>query len=357
MASLRNRSSLATMAFEDGFVDFRSDTVTRPTAEMRRAMADAVVGDDVFRGDPTVNRLQEEAAEALGFEAALFVPSGVMANQVSIMAQTRPGDEVICDPHAHVRNIERGASSAFSGIAFRPVDSDAGFITADHIDAVMELAGSFHQRVSLASWENTHMLSGGRVVPRSVIAEGFAAADAHGISKHIDGARIFNAAVALGVDASQLVEGADTVSFCFSKGLGAPVGSAVVGEAALIEEIRYLRARMGGGMRQVGILAAAASIALRDRDRLADDHALARYLATSLADRQSDLIDPETVETNIVNIRAASLSRPWAELAAEFERAGIAVYPPFDQRFRVITHRDVDRADVDRLVEIVARAA
>ena len=320
-------------------------------------MADAVVGDDVFRGDPTVNRLQEEAAETLGFEAALFVPSGVMANQLSIMAQTRPGDEVICDPLAHVRNIERGASSAFSGIAYRPVDSEAGFITADHIDAVMALAGRFHPRVRLACWENTHNFSGGRVVPRSVIAEGFAAADAHGLSKHVDGARIFNAAVALEVDASELVAGADTVSFCFSKGLGAPVGSAVVGSREMIEEIRYLRARMGGGMRQVGILAAAASIALRDRSRLADDHSLARYLGDSLAARKADLVDPSGVETNIVNIRADALPRPWPELAADFEAAGIAVYPPFDQRFRVVTHRDVDRADVDRLEEIVARAA
>lgn len=344
------------MAFDDGFVDFRSDTVTRPTAEMRKAMADAVVGDDVFRGDPTVNRLQEEAAAVLGFAAALFVPSGVMANQLSVMAQTRPGDEVVCDPLAHVRNIERGASSAFSGIAYRPVESDAGFIMPAHIDGVMELAGRFHPRVRLVCWENTHNFSGGRVVPVEVMREGFAAADAHRLAKHVDGARIFNAAVALGVEAADLVAGADTVSFCFSKGLGAPVGSAVVGGAEMIEEIRYLRARMGGGMRQVGILAAAASIALRDRERLADDHALARYLAEKLAARQADLVDPSSVETNIVNIRAAAIVRPWPALAADFERAGIAVYPPFDTRFRVVTHRDVDRADVDRLVDIVTRA-
>ncbi len=318
-------------------------------------MAEAVVGDDVFRNDPTVNRLQEEAAAVLGFEAALFVPSGVMANQLSVMAQTRPGDEVICDPLAHVRNIERGASSAFSGIAYRPVGSEAGFISAAHIDGVMELAGRFQPRVRLVCWENSHNFSGGRVVPVEVMREGFAAADAHQLSKHVDGARIFNAAVALGVEAAELVAGADTVSFCFSKGLGAPVGSAVVGAADMIEEIRYLRARMGGGMRQVGILAAAASIALRDRERLAEDHELARYLASELADRQVDLVDPESVETNIVNIRAAAIARPWPQLADDFESAGIGVYPPFDARFRVVTHRDVDRADVDRLVDIVTR--
>lgn len=341
------------MAFDDGFVDFRSDTVTRPTAEMRKAMADAAVGDDVFRGDPTVNGLQDECAALLGFESGLFVPSGVMANQLCVMAQTRPGDEVICDPLAHVRNIERGASSALSGIAYRPVESEAGFITAQHIAGVMELAGRFHPRVRLVCWENTHNFSGGRVVPVDVMAAGLAAAEAHGLAKHVDGARIFNAAVALGVEAAKIVQGADTVSFCFSKGLGAPVGSAVVGSSDTIEEIRYLRARLGGGMRQVGILAAAASIALRDRTRLAEDHELARYLAMELADRQGDLVDPASVETNIVNISAAAIRRPWLELASDFEQEGIAVYPPFDERFRIVTHRDVDRADVDRLVQIV----
>jgi threonine aldolase len=220
----------------------------------------------------------------------------------------------------------------------------------------MELAGRFHPRVRLVCWENTHNFSGGRVVPVDVMQLGFAAADVHGLAKHVDGARLFNAAVALGVEAASIVEGADTVSFCFSKGLGAPVGSAVVGSGDMIEELRYLRARLGGGMRQVGVLAAAASIALRDRDRLAEDHELARYLATQLTKRQSDLVDLSSVETNIVNIRAEAITRPWPDLAGDFEAAGIAVYPPFDERFRVVTHRDVDRADVDRLVDIVTRA-
>lgn len=341
------------MAFDDGFVDFRSDTVTRPTDEMRKAMAEAPVGDDVYGDDPSINRLESEAAEALGFEAAVFVPSGIMANQLAIMAHTRPGDDVLCDPLAHVRNIERGASAALSGVSYRPVDSVAGNITPEMIDAAMDLAGRFFPRIRLVCWENTHNWSGGRVVSRDRIARGFAAADRHGLKKHLDGARIFNAAAALGVDGDQLVAGADTVSFCFSKALGAPVGSAVVGNREIIDEIRYLRGRMGGAMRQSGILAAAASIALRDRHRLADDHSLARSIAERLADHDEALVDISSVETNIVNIKASALGRPWDDLAAAFSREGIAVNAPFGERFRIVTHRDVDAEDAERLLAVL----
>ena len=341
------------MAFDDGFVDFRSDTVTRPTDEMRKAMAEAPVGDDVYGDDPSINRLEAEAAEALEFEAAVFVPSGIMGNQLAIMAHTRPGDDVLCDPLAHVRNIERGASAALAGISYRPVDSVAGNITPEMIDTAMDLAGRFFPRINLVCWENTHNHSGGRVVSREQLALGFAAANRHGLKKHLDGARIFNAAVALGLDGHQLVEGADTVSFCFSKGLGAPVGSAVVGNQETIDEIRYLRGRQGGAMRQAGILAAAASIALRDRSRLAADHVLARSIAERLADHDEKLVDLSTVETNIVNIRASALSRPWEELSLAFSREGIAVNAPFGERFRIVTHRDVDTADAERLLAVL----
>lgn len=342
------------MAFTDGVADFRSDTVTRPTDEMRKAMAEAEVGDDVYSDDPTTNRFEAEAAEAIGFEAALFVPSGIMANQLPIMAQTRPGEEIICDPLAHVRNIEGGSSSALSQVAYRPVDSEAGRILPEHIDDVMELAGTFFPRVSLACWENTHNLSGGRVVPADVMAAGFEAAKRHGLSIHVDGARIWNAALALEVPASQLVDGADTVSYCMSKGLGAPVGSVVVGREDMIAEIRYLRRRMGGGMRQVGILTAAASIALRDRERLVEDHRLAATLAGALAERVPGLVDLETVETNLVNCDAHALPRPFAEIDADLREAGIRVNAPFKRRFRLVTHRDVDLDDVRRLIDIVA---
>ncbi len=341
------------MAFSNGIADFRSDTVTQPTDEMRRAMATAEVGDDVYSDDPTTNRFEEEAADAIGFPAAVFVPSGIMANQLAIMAQTRPGEEVICDPLAHVRNIERGASSALSQVAYRPVESEAGMILPEHIDDVMELAGRFYPRVRLACWENTHNLSGGRVVPTDVMAAGFAAARRHGLSIHVDGARIWNAAIALDVPAAQLVEGADTVSYCLSKGLGAPVGSVVVGSSEMIAEIRYLRGRVGGGMRQVGILAAAASIALRDRERLVEDHRLATMLATMIIERRPELVDLDTVESNLVNCDAHALPRPFGEIRSDLEDAGILVNAPFKRRFRLVTHRDVDQDDVRRLVDIV----
>jgi len=317
-------------------------------------MAEAEVGDDVYSDDPTTNRFEAEAAEAIGFEAAVFVPSGIMANQLAIMAQTRPGEEVICDPLAHVRNIERGSSSALSGVGYRPVDSDAGRILPEHIDDVMEFAGKFFPRVRLACWENTHNLSGGRAVPADVMADGFAAARRHGLSIHVDGARIWNAALALEVPASQLVDGADTVSYCLSKGLAAPVGSVVVGSQDMISEIRYLRGRLGGGMRQVGILAAAASIALRDRERLLEDHRLATTLATMLAERAPGLVDLATVETNLVNCDAHALPRSFAEIDADLRAAGIKVNAPFKRRFRLVTHRDVDLDDVRRLTDIVA---
>lgn len=317
-------------------------------------MAEAEVGDDVYSDDPTTNRFEAEAAEAIGFEAAVFVPSGIMANQLAIMAQTRPGEEVICDPLAHVRNIERGSSSALSGVGYRPVESEAGRILPEHIEDVMELAGRFFPRVRLACWENTHNLSGGRVVAADVMADGFAAARRHGLSIHVDGARIWNAALALEVPASRLVDGADTVSYCMSKGLGAPVGSVVVGSADMIAEIRYLRGRLGGGMRQVGILAAAASIALRERERLVEDHGLARTLGGLLAERVPGLVDLETVETNIVNCDAHALPRPFAEIDADLRAAGIKVNAPFKRRFRLVAHRDVDLDDVRRLTDIVA---
>ena len=341
------------MAFSNGIADFRSDTVTQPTDEMRRAMAAAEVGDDVYSDDPTTNRFEEEAANAIGFESAVFVPSGIMANQLPVMAQTRPGEEVICDPLAHLRNIEHGASSALSQVAYRPVDSEAGRILPEHIDDVMELAGRSFPRVRLACWENTHNLSGGRVVPADVMAAGFGAAKRHGLAIHVDGARIWNAAIALGVPAAQLVAGADTVSYCLSKGLGAPVGSVVVGSRELMAEVRYLRRRVGGGMRQVGILAAAASIALRDRERLVEDHRLATLLATLIAERRPELVDLDTVESNLVNCDAHALPRPFEEIRSDLHAAGIRVLAPFKRRFRLVTHRDVDQDDVRRLVDIV----
>jgi threonine aldolase len=339
------------MAFADGIADFRSDTVTRPTDEMRRAMAEAEVGDDVYGDDPTVNLLQEEAADVVGKEAAVFVPTGTMGNQLSLMAQTRPGDDVLCDEGAHVRNIEKGAASAFSGVSFRPVHAPGGWIQPNQIDAVMTTAGGFFPRIRLMVWENSHNLSGGRVTPVEGMRAGNAAGRRHGLSVHFDGARIFNAAAALEVGADELADGVDTVTFCFSKGLGAPVGSIICGTSDLIEEIHYLRKRMGGGMRQVGVVAAPARIALRDRDRVAEDNALARYLAERIADHAPDALDPNSVETNIVNVAVDHLPVRFDDALQAIRADGMLVNPPlFGGVWRLVTHRDVDRADVERLI-------
>jgi len=339
------------MAFADGTADFRSDTVTRPTEEMRRAMAEADVGDDVYGDDPTVNRLQEEAAAAVGKAAAIFVPTGTMGNQLSIMAQTHPGEEVLCDEGAHCRNIERGAASAFSGVAFRTVHAPGGWIQPGQVEAVMRDAGGFFPRIRLMVWENSHNMSGGRATPPEAMADSVHAARAHGVSVHLDGARIFNAAAALDVDATELASHADTVTFCFSKGLGAPVGSIICASADLIGEIHYLRKRMGGGMRQVGVLAAPARIALRDRDRVGEDNALAGYLARSIADRASDAVDLESVQTNIVNVSVDHLPVDIDTVLSRLRGDGILVNPPLAGGvWRLVTHRDVDRSDVDRLV-------
>jgi threonine aldolase len=321
---------------------------------MRQAMADAAVGDDVYRDDPTVNLLEEESAAVVGKEAAVFVPSGTMGNQLSIMAQTRPGEEVICDEAAHCRNVERGAASAFSGVSFRTVHAPGGRIEPHQIEVAAAAAGRFYPRLALLVWENTHNLSGGRVIPVGEMEAGNVTARQAGLSVHLDGARVFNAATALGVGPDQLAEGADTVTFCFSKGLGAPVGSAVCGPAELIAEVRYLRARMGGGMRQVGVLAAPARIALRDWERVVADHMLARQLAEGIADRVPDAVDLDTVETNIVNIALEHLSVGWDELADRLRRRHVLANPPLvGGMWRLVTHRDVDSTDVGRLIDAI----
>jgi threonine aldolase len=343
------------MAFPDGVADFRSDTVTRPTAAMRRAMAEAEVGDDVYGEDPTVNALEEESAAAVGKAAAVFVPTGTMGNQLSIMAQTRPGEEVLCDEGAHCRNVERGASAALSGVAFRTVHAPGGWIQPHQIEVALGTAGVFYPRIGLMVWENTHNLSGGRVIPVEGMEAGNSEARRHGLAIHLDGARLFNAAVALGVGADQLAAGVDTVTFCFSKGLGAPVGSIICGSPELMAEIRYLRKRLGGGMRQVGVIAAAARVALRDWERLEQDHLLAARLAAGIADHAPSAVDPASVETNIVNVVVDHLKRPWPEIAARLATAAVAVNAPINGVWRLVTHRDVDASDVDRLVAAISR--
>ena len=324
--------------------------MTRPTDEMRRAMAEAEVGDDVYSDDPTANALEEEAAAVVGKEAAVFVPTGTMGNQLAIMLQTRPGDDVLCDPGIHSRNVERGAASALSGVAFRSVPAPDGRIRPEMVDEAMAMAG-FFPRIRLMIWENTHNLSGGRVVPIDVMEAGTKAARRHGLSIHLDGARLFNAVAASGVPADRYAAAADTVQFCFSKGLGAPIGSILCGPADLMAEGRYLRKRLGGGMRQVGVLAAAARIALRDRDRLSEDHKVCAELAAGLAALAPEAVNPQAVETNMVQVDVGRLPVPWDEWARRLSEARIKVNPPVGGVLRLVTHRDVSQTDVDRLID------
>lgn len=337
------------MAFEDGIADFRSDTVTRPTEEMLKAMATAELGDDVYGDDPTVNALEEESADAVGKEAAVFVPTGTMGNQLSIMYHTNPGEEVLADESTHSRSVERGGPQALAGVGFRTTSGEGGRITPQDVEEAMALAG-FFPRISLMIWENTHNLSGGRIIPLDVMSETSAVARRHGLAIHIDGARIFNAVAATGVPASRYAEIGDTIQFCFSKGLGAPIGSIVCGDADVIGEIRYLRKRLGGGMRQVGVIAAAAQVALRDRDRLVEDHVLAGKLATRIAERFPGSVEPAGVDTNIVNVDFTKVDFEWDEVSSRMRDERILVNAPFGKWWRLVTHRDVDDADVDRLV-------
>lgn len=340
------------MAFADGTADFRSDTVTRPTTDMLEAMASAELGDDVYGDDPTVNLLEEESAEVVGKAAAVFVPTGTMGNQLSIMLHTNPGEEVLAHEATHTRSAERGGPQALAGVGFRTTSGPGGQITPEDVEEAMGLAG-FFPRIRLMIWENTHNLTGGRVIPLDVMDETSAVARDHGLAVHIDGARIFNAVAATGIDADRYADNGDTIQFCFSKGLGAPIGSIVCGRPDDIDEVRYMRKRLGGGMRQVGVIAAAARIALRERDRLVEDHALAGKLATRLAERFPDCVDPADVETNIVKVDFTKVGYGWDEVRGRLSQAGIRVNAPLGKGWRLVTHRDVDDADVDRLLSVL----
>ena len=341
------------MAFPDGVADFRSDTVTRPTAAMIRAMAEARVGDDVYRDDPTVIALEEEAAELTGKEAGIFVPSGTMGNELAILYHTTPGEEVLAHESSHVRSIEAGAPQALAGVGFRTVAGEGGRITPEDVSAAMAMVG-FFPRISLMVWENTHNMTGGRIIPIELMEATSAKAREFGLAIHLDGARIFNAVAATGVPVDRYAATSDTIQFCFSKGLGAPVGSIICGASETIAEIRYLRRRLGGTMRQVGVIAAAARVALADRDRLVEDHILAKRLAEGLAELFPDAIDVSKVDTNILVLDFPKVGLSWPEIAARFEAGGIRANPPFGSTWRLVTHRDVDDEDVNRLLRALS---
>jgi threonine aldolase len=348
-------------------IDLRSDTVTRPDAAMRRAMAEAEVGDDVFGEDPTVAVLEEEAAAAVGQEAALFVPSGTMGNQIALHLHGRPGSEVLCDAQSHILNYEMGAMAALSGLLPRPLASPGGRLDPAAVEAAIAPEVSFRSRTGLIAVENTNNLAGGTVYDRPHLEALLAVARRHRLPIHLDGARIFNAATALGVPAAALGAGFDSVQFCLSKGLGAPVGSLVCGSRAFAGEARRVRKMLGGGMRQVGVLAAAGLVALRHGPgRLAEDHAHARLLAAALAELPGIALDPAAVQTNIVIFAVtsaffgASEATPDGTSAAFLARLrehGVLGVPVGADRVRLVTHRDVDRAQIDAAIERIRAAA
>jgi threonine aldolase len=333
-------------------VDLRSDTVTRPTPAMREAMARAEVGDDVFGEDPTVRALEEEVASLLGKEAALFVSSGTMGNQLAIALHTRPGDEVIVGEGAHAAWYESGAAPVLSGVQFA-VAGRGGLFGPEDVDAAMKPRAYWCPRSSLVCVENTHNRAGGRVFPPRLVEAIAARARAHGLALHLDGARLWNAAVAIGSSVAALAEPFDTVSVCFSKGLGAPVGSALAGSREAIERARRLRKMWGGGMRQVGVLAAAARHALSHHvARLADDHASARRFAERMARCPRARVDLDSVETNIVNVDLVGVD---AESAVRAGRdAGVLVNATGPTRLRAVTHMD---APMDAVVAGAERLA
>ena len=334
-------------------IDLRSDTVTRPTPEMRRAMAEAEVGDDVYGEDPTVIRLQEEAARRLGFEAALWVPTGVMGNEIAIRVLTRPGQEVLADARSHVVQYELAGMAALSGVMPRIVHAENGLITADDIRAAARPPAYYRSDLGLVVLENTHNLAGGTVADESMMRAAIAAAHDAGLPVHVDGARLWNAAVALGVEPRQLVAGADTTMVTLSKGLCAPAGSILLGRRALMEEARRVRKQLGGGMRQVGILAAAGRIALDTMTRrLGDDHENARLLAEALSACRSVKLAP--VRTNIVVAEMVDLPGAAVNVVQELARRQVLGTAMDARTIRLVTHHDVSRSDCEKAGGILA---
>jgi threonine aldolase len=331
-------------------IDLRSDTVTTPTPEMRKAMAEAEVGDDVYGEDPTVNRLEALAAEMLGMEAALFVPSGTMGNEIAVRILTARGDEVLVERRSHVARYELSGMSVLSGVMPRMADAPGGHLTPEHVRAAVAPAAYYKSDVSLVVLENTHNLGGGTVQTVEEARAVVAAAREAGFRVHLDGARIWNAAVALGVEPKALVQGVDTVMSCFSKGLCAPVGSVLASSRERIEKARRVRKLLGGGMRQAGVLAAAGLVALETMiPRLAEDHANAKLLGEALGRGKGARVPP--VQTNIVVAALEGKSAP--DVVAALKERGVLANAMDARTLRLVAHRDVSRADCERAAEAI----
>jgi threonine aldolase len=332
-------------------IDLRSDTVTKPSPEMRKAMYEAEVGDDVYKEDPTVNKLQEYVAELFGKEASLFVPSGVMANQISLNVLTSPGDEIICEKDAHIFHYESGSPAALSGVQLYPVTGKNGIMNAGQVEEAIRPKEAYYMpRTKVIEIENTHNRAGGVIQPVKNIAEIKKLADKHKLKMHLDGARIWNASVASGIPIKEYASYFDSVSACFSKGLGAPVGSIIVGSKDFIKEAFRVRKAWGGGMRQVGVLAAAALFAVRNNiERLKEDHEKARQLARAMSEMKNIEVNLETVQTNIIifkikKFKAETFSKKLAE-------KGVLISPAGKDTLRAVTHLDVSYSDIYSAIE------
>jgi threonine aldolase len=337
-------------------IDLRSDTVTRPTPGMRAAMQAAEVGDDVFHEDPSVNRLEEKVAALLGKEAAVFVPSGTMSNQIGVKAHTQPGDELLCDVNCHIYNNEAGGPAALSGVMCRTVEGDFGVLDVTQLDGKVRGANEHHARTRLVCLENTHNKGGGRVYPLEKIQAISAWARRNGLAMHLDGARLWNAVAATGTPARTWGEPFDSVSVCFSKGLGAPVGSALTGPREYIARARRVRKLFGGGMRQAGVIAAAALYALDNHvGRLAEDHRNARVVAQAIADTPGLRLTPSEVETNLIWFEVDPELGPAKAVAAALKERGVLVHIMGPQTLRACTHLDVSAAQAERAAEAVRR--
>lgn len=338
----------------DAVIDLRSDTVTRPSAEMRQAMAEAEVGDDVFMEDPTVNRLQERAAQIFGREAALYVPSGSMGNLTCILAQTRPGQEVICEESGHIYNYEMASMAAIAGVLPRVVPGQDGILTWKTVSRVIRPKIYYRPQTALISLENTHNMAGGTVYPTELAREICVRAHDAGILVHLDGARIFNAATCLGENVAKMTAEFDSVQFCLSKGLGAPVGSVIVGSRAFIERCRSIRKMLGGGMRQAGVLAAAGLIALeKGPQRLHIDHDNAGFLARQLASIPGITLNPAKVQTNIVIFDLKKSGLSCGDFLQALSQRGVLAIPVDNEKVRMVTHLDVNRNNVERAASAV----
>ena len=335
--------------------DFRSDTVTKPSPEMLEAMLKADLGDDVYSDDPTVNTFEKELAQMFGKQAALFTPTGSMANQIAIRLLVKPGEELLTETNSHIVRAELGAAATFSGITTRTWLANRGLLDAAQvIEIAAPDAGPYLVSTKAIAIENAHNFGGGSVQDLKQITELQKEASVHGLKLHLDGARIWNAHVASGIALKELASSFDTLSVCFSKGLGAPVGSAIISTSERIAEARIWRKRYGGGMRQIGLLAAAAAYAVENNiSRLADDHKMAREIAIACAQIDNSVINPDEVETNIVALNLAKFNISASELSQELKNEGIltgALGPKF---LRLVTHLDISQSDMDKVLTIL----